>query len=63
MRATIPFDLTGSPALAVPFGTSPEGLPIGVQVVGRRFDEETVLRVGMALEQARGPLPRPLLDG
>jgi aspartyl-tRNA(Asn)/glutamyl-tRNA(Gln) amidotransferase subunit A len=62
MRAAIPFDLTGSPALAVPFGTSPEGLPIGVQVVGRRFDEETVLRVGMALEQARGPLPRPPLD-
>jgi aspartyl-tRNA(Asn)/glutamyl-tRNA(Gln) amidotransferase subunit A len=61
MRATIPFDLTGSPALTVPFGLSGEDLPIGVQVVGRRFDEATVLRVGAALERARGPLPRPPL--
>ncbi len=51
LRATIPFDLTGSPALSVPFGWSAEGLPIGVQVVGRHFDEPTVLRVGMALER------------
>jgi Asp-tRNA(Asn)/Glu-tRNA(Gln) amidotransferase A subunit family amidase len=50
LRATIPFDLTGSPALSVPFGWSREGLPIGVQVVGRHFDEAVVLRVGMALE-------------
>jgi Asp-tRNA(Asn)/Glu-tRNA(Gln) amidotransferase A subunit family amidase len=61
MRATIPFDLTGSPALTVPFGSSPDGLPIGVQVVGRRFEEETVLRVGLALEALRGPLRRPPL--
>ena len=54
MRATIPFDLTGSPALSVPFGWSAEGLPIGVQVVGRHFEEETVLRAGMALEARRG---------
>jgi aspartyl-tRNA(Asn)/glutamyl-tRNA(Gln) amidotransferase subunit A len=61
MRATIPFDLTGSPALSVPFGMSADGLPIGVQLVGRRFDEETVLRAGAALERARGPLPHPPL--
>jgi len=53
MRATIPFDLTGSPALTVPFGWSSEGLPIGVQVVGPHFDEVTVLRVGLALEALR----------
>ena len=50
LQATLPFDLTGSPAMSVPFGWSSEGLPIGVQIVGRHFDETTVLRVGAALE-------------
>jgi aspartyl-tRNA(Asn)/glutamyl-tRNA(Gln) amidotransferase subunit A len=60
LRATLPFDLTGSPALSVPFGWSGEGLPIGVQVVGRHFDEPTVLRAGLALEAARpDPSRRP----
>ena len=52
MRTTIPFDLTGSPALTVPFARSGDGLPIGVQLVGRRFEDDTVLRVGAALEGA-----------
>lgn len=60
MRATIPFDLTGSPALSVPFGRSAGGLPIGVQLVGRRFEDGTVLEAGLALEAARGPLPLPV---
>lgn len=60
MRATIPFDLTGSPALSVPFGRSADGLPIGVQLVGRRFEDATVLEAGDVLEQARGPLPLPV---
>jgi aspartyl-tRNA(Asn)/glutamyl-tRNA(Gln) amidotransferase subunit A len=55
MRATIPFDLTGSPALTVPFARSGEGLPIGVQLVGRRFEDETVLRAGALLEAATAP--------
>lgn len=58
VRATVPFNLTGSPALTVPFGWSREGLPIGVQVVGRHFDEATVLRVGMALETIHMPRRR-----
>ena len=41
LRATIPFDLTGSPAISVPFRWSAEGLPIGVQLVGRHFGEPT----------------------
>ena len=61
MRATIPFDLSGSPALSVPFGQSERALPIGVQLVGRDFDEASVLAAGVALERARGPLPRPPL--
>ena len=50
LRATIPADLTGSPAISVPFGWSKDGLPIGVQLVGRHFDEATLLRVAVALE-------------
>ena len=49
---TIPFNQTGLPALSVCCGFSPSGLPIGMQIVGRPFDEETVLRVGHAYERA-----------
>lgn len=58
LRATIPFDLTGSPAISVPFGWSSEGLPIGVQMVGRHFDEATLLHVGSALESLYAPRRR-----
>ena len=51
---TIPFNQTGLPALSVCCGFSPSGLPIGMQVVGRPFDEETVLRVAHAYERAAG---------
>jgi len=54
LRATIPFDLTGSPAVSVPFGRSSDGLPIGVQIVGRHLDEATALRAAAALEGASG---------
>jgi Asp-tRNA(Asn)/Glu-tRNA(Gln) amidotransferase A subunit family amidase len=55
------FNLLGFPAAAVPFGRSPEGLPIGVQVVGRPFKDGTVLRIAALLEEAAGPwrAPRP----
>lgn len=61
VRCTVPFNLTGAPALAVPFGWSRDGLPIGVQIVGRHFDEGTVLQLGLALERARDERPyRPI---
>lgn len=49
-----PFNLTGSPALAICNGFTKEGLPLSIQIVGRRFEDDTVLRVGHALEQAQG---------
>ena len=55
LTCTVPFDLTGSPALSVPFGLSNNGLPIGVQLVGRHFEEATVLRAGAALEDLHRP--------
>jgi aspartyl-tRNA(Asn)/glutamyl-tRNA(Gln) amidotransferase subunit A len=61
MRATIPWDVSGSPALTVPFGWSAEGLPIGVQLVGRNFEDRLVLQAGAALEDVRGELRRPPL--
>ena len=53
LRAAVPFDLTGSPAISVPFGWSEDGLPIGVQLVARHFDEATLLRAALTLEAAR----------
>ena len=49
---TRPFNLNGFPAITVPCGFSEEGLPIGLQLGGRPFDEETVLRAAHAYEQA-----------
>ncbi len=49
---TMPFNVTGHPALAIPTGFSATGLPLGMQIVGRAFDEGTVLRIGAAFEAA-----------
>jgi aspartyl-tRNA(Asn)/glutamyl-tRNA(Gln) amidotransferase subunit A len=51
-RFTSPFNLVGFPALVVPCGFDHRGLPVGLQVVGRPFEEATVLRVGHAYQQA-----------
>ena len=61
LRAAVPFDLTGSPAISIPFGWSSEGLPIGVQIVGRHFDERSVLKAAAALETSKGDAMRPPL--
>jgi aspartyl-tRNA(Asn)/glutamyl-tRNA(Gln) amidotransferase subunit A len=49
---TVPANLAGVPAISVPAGLSADGLPLGLQITGRAFDEETVLRVAQALENA-----------
>jgi aspartyl-tRNA(Asn)/glutamyl-tRNA(Gln) amidotransferase subunit A len=51
---TIPFNVTGHPAMSVPVGLASDGLPIGVQIVGRPFDEATVFRVCRAVEVFSG---------
>jgi|CZKY01.1.fsa_nt_gi amidase len=56
------FNLLGFPAAVVPMGYSEEGLPIGVQIVGRPWQEEVVLAVAAKLERERGPWQAPLLD-
>lgn len=61
LRAAVPFDLTGSPAISIPFGWSADGLPLGVQLVGRHFDEQSVLKAAAALETAKGDARRPSL--
>jgi aspartyl-tRNA(Asn)/glutamyl-tRNA(Gln) amidotransferase subunit A len=50
-RFTYPWNLTGLPALSVPCGFA-DGLPVGLQLVGRPFDETTILRVGHAYQEA-----------
>jgi len=51
---TMSFNVTGNPAMSVPTGLSATGLPLSVQIVGRAFDEQMVLRIGAALEAATG---------
>ncbi len=52
VRTTAPFNLTGQPALSVPCGFTDGVLPLGLQVVGRPFAEDMVLRIGNAYEHA-----------
>ena len=48
---TYPFNMTGQPAASIPCGWSSDGLPIGMQIVGKHFDEKTVLQVANAFEE------------
>ena len=52
LRNTEPFNLAGLPALSVPCGFGANGMPVGLQIVGRPFDEAGVLRLGDAFQRA-----------
>jgi aspartyl-tRNA(Asn)/glutamyl-tRNA(Gln) amidotransferase subunit A len=54
MAATCPFNMAGLPALSVPYAFSSEKLPIGVQLVAKWLDEDTILRLGALLERRGG---------
>jgi aspartyl-tRNA(Asn)/glutamyl-tRNA(Gln) amidotransferase subunit A len=59
---TIPVNLAGTPAVSIPCGLTAKGLPIGLQIMGRHFDEETLLRVAFTFEQSTDfHLRRPAL--
>lgn len=62
-RITRIFDLTGQPAISIPCGMDPDGLPIGLQFAARMWDEAAALRAARAYELVRGPFPLPPLDG
>ncbi|MBI3456845.1 MAG: hypothetical protein HY002_13800 [Candidatus Rokubacteria bacterium] len=60
LEACSPFNLTGHPALQVPDRFTPDGLPVGMQIGGARFEEATILRIGAAYEAETGwPRGRP----
>jgi aspartyl-tRNA(Asn)/glutamyl-tRNA(Gln) amidotransferase subunit A len=54
---TVAFNFSEQPAISVPAAMSPEGLPIGLQIVGHRHDDLGVLRIARLWEQLRAPLP------
>ncbi len=56
---TVPVNLAGLPGISVPAGLSSEGLPLGLQLIGRAFDEGTLLRVGQVVEKAAGFTAKP----
>jgi amidase len=60
MRYTQWFNLLGAPAAVVPVGKSPEGLPIGVQVAGRPFEDEIVLGIAEAIDKEFGFVAPPM---
>ena len=51
VRQTLPFNVSGLPAVSVPMGVSRDGLPLGLQIIGKLFDEATILGIGSAYEQ------------
>jgi aspartyl-tRNA(Asn)/glutamyl-tRNA(Gln) amidotransferase subunit A len=60
---SIVFNVTGNPTLSVPTGFARNGLPVGMQIAGRAFDEATLFRIGAAYEAVARPTPkRPSLD-
>jgi amidase len=61
MEPVTVFNLLGMPAVVIPFGMSADGLPIGVQLVARAYEEELLLELATRLEDVRGPYPSPPL--
>ncbi|HEX9455982.1 MAG TPA: amidase [Candidatus Acidoferrum sp.] len=62
MRYSQWLNLAGFPGVSVPVAHSNEGLPIGVQIIGRPFEEDLILKVAEAIEDARGPWQPPPLQ-
>jgi aspartyl-tRNA(Asn)/glutamyl-tRNA(Gln) amidotransferase subunit A len=56
---TVTVNMAGLPGMSVPAGLSSEGTPLGLQLIGKPFDEETLFRTGRVIEAAAGPLAKP----
>jgi aspartyl-tRNA(Asn)/glutamyl-tRNA(Gln) amidotransferase subunit A len=56
---TVTVNMAGLPGIAVPAGSSKEGLPLGLQLIGKAFDEETLFRTAAAIEQVAGGYHAP----
>jgi aspartyl-tRNA(Asn)/glutamyl-tRNA(Gln) amidotransferase subunit A len=58
---TVTVNMAGLPGIAIPAGFDPQGLPLGLQLIGRAFDEETLFAAGQVIEDAAGrvALPQP----
>ena len=56
---TVTVNLAGLPGISVPAGLNSEGLPLGLQLIGKAFDEATLFRAGEVIEKAAGVTPRP----
>ncbi len=56
---TVTVNMAGLPGMSVPAGLSSEGTPLGLQLIGRAFDEETLFRAGQVIEDAAAPLSKP----
>jgi amidase len=54
-----PFNLTGNPVVVVPAGQTADGMPMGVQLVGRRWDDDALLSVAERVSQILGPFRLP----
>lgn len=59
MMPATPVNLLGLPAVVIPFDVDDRGLPVGIQLVGRPYDEELLLEIAIRMEEARGPFPAP----
>ena len=56
---TVTVNMAGLPGISVPAGSSAEGLPLGLQLIGRPFEEETLFALGEVLERSAPPVELP----
>jgi aspartyl-tRNA(Asn)/glutamyl-tRNA(Gln) amidotransferase subunit A len=56
---TVTVNMAGLPGISVPAGLSSEGTPLGLQLIGRAFDEETLFSAAQVIEDAAGPSAKP----
>jgi Asp-tRNA(Asn)/Glu-tRNA(Gln) amidotransferase A subunit family amidase len=59
MQPVTVFNLFGMPAVVIPFGMSKDGLPIGIQLAARAYEEELLLELAVQMERVRGVFPSP----